>query len=95
MSEEYGNDFITLTGENGEEVEVEHLATLEIEGELYAAFTDADLPEDAEAELYILKLQEEDEEEGEGLLVTVDDEAELEKVYNIFLDYFNQEEPQE
>ena len=29
MSEEYGNDFITLTDEDGNEVELEHLDTLE------------------------------------------------------------------
>ncbi len=94
MSEEYGSDYITLTGENGEEVEVEHLATLEIEGALYAAFTDADLEEDQEAELYILRLEEEDEN-GESMLVTVDDEEELEKVYHIFLDHFAQEEDEQ
>lgn len=85
MSSEYGNDFITLTGDNGEEVELEHLDTLELDGEVYAAFVDANLGESEEAELYILKFEEED---GEEVLATVDDEAQLEKIYNLFLERF-------
>lgn len=90
MDSEYGNDLIVLTGENGEEVELEHLDSLELNGETYAAFIDAHLPEEEEeAELYILKFQEQD---GEEILVTVDDEQELEQVYNLFLDRFAQED---
>ena len=32
MSEEYGNDFVTLIDEDGNEVEVEHIDTVEYEG---------------------------------------------------------------
>ena len=75
MSEEYGNDFITLTDEEGNEVELEHLDTLEYEGETYMAFVQAnDTPEEVldedSAELIILKVEPED---GEDMLVTIDD----------------------
>ena len=33
MSEEYGNDFITLTDEDGNEIELEHLDTVEYNGQ--------------------------------------------------------------
>ncbi len=38
MSEEYGPDFITVTDEDGNEFELEHLDTLEYNGETYMAF---------------------------------------------------------
>ena len=38
MSEEFGPDFITVTDEDGNEFELEHLDTLEHEGTIYMAF---------------------------------------------------------
>ena len=38
MSKEYGADFITITDEDGNEFELEHLDTLEYNGETYMAF---------------------------------------------------------
>jgi hypothetical protein len=40
MSEEYGNDFITLTDEEGNQLELEHLDTLEYNGATYMAFVE-------------------------------------------------------
>ena len=37
MSEEYGNDFVTLIDEDGNEVEFEHIDTVEYEGVTYLA----------------------------------------------------------
>ena len=36
MSEEYGNDFVTLIDEDGNEVEFEHIDTVEYNGYIYA-----------------------------------------------------------
>jgi len=83
MSEEYGADFITLTDEDGQEFELEHLDTLEHEGEVYMAFVPADQVDNDEQEIVILKVEEED---GEELLVTIDDEDQLEKIYNLFME---------
>ena len=87
MSEEYGNDFITLTDEEGNEVELEHLDTLEYEGETYMAFVQAnDTPEEVldedSAELIILKVEPED---GEDMLVTIDDDDLLDTIFNLFV----------
>ena len=83
MSEEYGSDFITLTDDDGVEYELEHLDTLEMDDQVYMAFTPTDTPEDAEeVDIVILKVEEDGEEE---LLVTLDDDEELERVYAAFM----------
>lgn len=98
MSEEYGNDFITLTDEDGNEVELEHLDTLEYEGETYMAFVPANetpeevLDEDS-AELIILKV--ETEADGEEMLVTLDDEDLLETIFDLFVERLEAEDGEE
>ncbi len=81
MSEEYGGDFIVLTDDEGHEVELEHLDTLEYEGNTFMALVPVTENEEEE-ELVILMVEEED---GEEILVTVDDEQLLEAVYEIFM----------
>ena len=94
MSEEYGNDFITLTDEEGNEVELEHLDTLEYEGETYMAFVQAnDTPEEVldedSVELIILKVEPED---GEDMLVTIDDDDLLDTIFNLFVERLEAED---
>ena len=43
MSEEYGSDFISVTDDDGNSFELEHLDTLELDGETYMAFLPADM----------------------------------------------------
>ena len=84
MNEEFGNDFITLTDDEGNSFELEHLDTLEVEGETYMAFLPADMNEDDEDYgIIILKVVEEN---GEELLGSVDDEDELNAVYDKFME---------
>lgn len=84
MSEAYGNDFISITDDNGNEFELEHLDTIEYAGSLYMAFLPADMDEnDQDYGMIILKVQEEN---GEEILATVDDDGELEAVYNTFME---------
>lgn len=101
MSEEYGADFITITDEDGNEFELEHLDTIEYNGQVYMAFfptvqgdeegkkavEDVDL--DEEYGLIILKVVEEN---GEEQLSTLDSEEELELVYQKFMDELFEEE---
>ena len=63
MSESFGPDFITITDEDGNEIELEFLDTLEYNGQTYMAFFPA-VEEDADEEgedygLIILKVLEE------------------------------------
>ncbi len=93
MSEEFGPDFISVTDEDGNEFELEHVDTIEYNGQIYMAFFPADTGEESDAEeetgLIILKVVDVD---GEEQLSTLDSEEELEEVYDQFMDALFQEE---
>ncbi|MCI5993461.1 MAG: DUF1292 domain-containing protein [Clostridiales bacterium] len=90
MSEEYGSDFISITDEDGKEYELEVLAELEYEGSRYLALVPAGEGDDEEElEVSILKSVEEN---GEPLLVTIDDDDELEAVYQALMDLIYEDE---
>lgn len=93
MSEDYGSDFISVTDEEGNEFELEHLGTLEHDGETYMCFVPADMDEDDEDfGMIILKVVEEN---GEELLADVDDQEELEHIYDLFMEALFSEEDEE
>ena len=83
MSDEYGSDFITLTGDDGEEFELEYLDTIEYNGGTYMAMLPTDINEDDEDFGFIILKSV--TENGEEFLVTVDDEGELDAVYDEFI----------
>ncbi len=90
MSDHYGSDFITIVDEDGTEYELEVLTTVEYNGTEYLAVVPAvDADEDVDVEVSILKSEEED---GESLLCAVEDEAELETVYNLIMDLLYEDE---
>lgn len=90
---EYGSDFITITDEEGNNFELEHLDNLEFEGETYMAFLPADMDEDdPDYGIIILKVIEEN---GEEILGSVDDEDELDRVYERFMEILFAEEEDE
>jgi uncharacterized protein YrzB (UPF0473 family) len=89
IANEYGSDFMTIVDEDGEEYELEVLSSLEYNGQTYLAVIPAGL-EDCEApEVSILKSVEED---GEPILCAIEDEAELESVYELIMDELYEEE---
>ncbi len=93
MSEEYGSDFISITDEEGKQYELEILADLEYKGSHYLALVPAgEADEEESLEVSILKTEEED---GEQILVTVDDDAELEEVYQALMDMLYEEDTEE
>ena len=89
MSEQYGDDFITLTDEEGTEYELEKLSEVEYQGAIYLALIPADSDEDEELEVCVLKKVTED---GEELLATVDDDDELQAVYDLLMDQMYEDE---
>lgn len=92
MSEEYGPDFISVTDEDGNEFELEHVDTIEYNGQVYMAFFPADTGEeenDEDTGLIILKVVDVD---GEEQLSTLDSEEELEEVYDQFMEQLFQDE---
>ena len=87
MSEDYGANFITLTDDEGNEFELEYVDALEKDGVTYMAFFPAVEDEaDEESEDYGLVILKSVVENGEELLATVDDEAELDAVYELFME---------
>ena len=65
--EDYGADFISITDENGEEFELEVLATVTYKGAEYLALTPANAS-DEEEELEISILRSTEDENGEPVL---------------------------
>lgn len=82
MQNEYENNLVVLTDEEGNEKEFEHIDTLEYNGSMYMAFIPAELSLEEEAEVVILKMAEAD---GEDVLESVDDDESLE-VYNLLME---------
>ena len=92
MSDEYGSDFISITDEDGKEYELEVLAELEYEGSKYLALAPADDDGEEDLEVSILKAVDEN---GEEILVTIDDDDELEAVYSALMDLMYEDEEEE
>ena len=90
MSEEYGNDFISISDEEGNEFELEHLDSFEVAGARYMAFLPADgNEEDADYGIIILKVIEEN---GEEILSTPDSDEELNRAYDAYMERLFAEE---
>ena len=92
MADEYGSDFITIVDEDGTEFELEVLDSIEYNGETYMAVIPAGSDEADELEVSILKTVEED---GESILTAIEDEAELEAVYDLIMDALYEEDEEE
>ena len=90
MENNYGSDYMTIVDEDGTEFELEVLSTLEYNGFTYLAVVPAvDADEDVDLEVSILKNVEED---GEPILCAIEDDTELEEVYNLIMDQLYEEE---
>ena len=82
MSEDFGPNFITLTDEDGNDIELEYVDALEHNGQTYMAFIPAEMSLEDAYELMIMKVELEDD--GEEMLVTLDDEDEEAELFQIF-----------
>lgn len=89
MEDQYGSDFITISDEDGTEYELEILATLDWNGSSYLAVIPAGSDDDEELEVSILKNVEED---GESILCAIEDEEELQTVYQQIMDSLYEED---
>lgn len=93
MEDMYGSDFMTIVDEDGTEYELEVLTTLEYNGCQYLAVIPAtDDEEDADLEVSILKNVDED---GEPLLCAIEDEQELQSVYDLIMEQLYAEDGEE
>ena len=89
MEDQYGSDFITISDEDGTEYELEILATLDWNGSSYLAVIPAGADDEEDLEVSILKNIEED---GESILCAIEDEEELQTVYQQIMDSLYEED---
>ena len=94
MSEEFGPNFITLTDEEGNEIELEYVDAIEVDGQTYMAFfpTVDDEADEAAAEEFGLVILKSITENGEELLSTLDSDEELNRVYDLFMEQLMDDE---
>ena len=94
MADNYGSDFLTIADEDGNEYELEILSTIEYNGATYHAVIPAcdEQNQELRMEVSILKSIEED---GESILSAIEDEEELQAVYDLIMDELYAEEEDE
>lgn len=94
MEDRFGSDFMTIVDEDGQEYELEILTELEYNGFTYLAVIPAGLEED-EAENPEVSILKSVEEDGEPILCAIEDEAELQAVYDLIMDRLYEEAEEE
>jgi len=90
--DEEDDDLVELISEDGESIVMEHLATLEHEGNTYLAMTtpmDEDEDDVEEIEIVIMKIEQ--DENGEDIY-TRPDEDEEEAVFEKLMEMLNEED---
>ena len=91
--DEYGSAYITIVDDDGNEYELEVLAAIEWNGAEYMAVIPAgDTKDQFELEVSIFKSVDED---GESVLAIIEDEEELQTVYDLIMDTLYEEEDEE
>ena len=89
MNDEFGPNFVTLTDDEGNDIELEYVDALEHNGTTYMAFfpvVEEDSEDEENVEEYGLVILKSQMENGEEFLVTIDDEEEIDKVYDLFME---------
>jgi len=89
MNDEFGPNFVTLTDDEGNDIELEYVDALEHNGTTYMAFfpvVEEDSEDEESEEEYGLVILKSQMENGEEFLVTIDDEEEIDKVYDLFME---------
>lgn len=89
MNDEFGTNFVTLTDDEGNDIELEYVDALEHNGTTYMAFfpvVEEDSEDEENEEEYGLVILKSQMENGEEFLVTIDDEEEIDKVYDLFME---------
>lgn len=89
MNDEFGPNFVTLTDDEGNDIELEYVDALEHNGTTYMAFfpvVEEDSEDGENEEEYGLVILKSQMENGEEFLVTIDDEEEIDKVYDLFME---------
>ena len=93
MNNEYGPNFITLTDEDGNDIDLEYVDALEMNGVTYMAFFPVvEDGADEDSDEYGLVILKSVMVKGEEMLSTLDSEEEAEKVYELFMEQLMEDE---
>lgn len=93
MNGDFGGDIITIADEEGNEFEVELLDTIDLNGKSYSVFVPANIEEmDVNDPDYGLIFLCNREENGEEFFDSVDDDDELNRVYEAYQAILDAEE---
>ena len=94
---DYNNDgdLVTIVDDDGQEFELEYIDEIDYNGSPYVAFLPANMDEN-DPDYGLIILRSVPDENGEELFESIDDEAELDDVYNKFMVLlFDDEEEEE
>ena len=93
MNNEYGPNFITLTDDEGNDIDLEYVDALEMDGVTYMAFFPVvEDGADEDSDEYGLVILKSVMVKGEEMLSTLDSEEEAEKVYELFMEQLMEDE---
>ena len=93
MKDDVGGDFITIADEEGNEFDLELLDTIDLDGESYSVFVPADIENmDVNDPDYGLIFLRNREENGEEYFDSIDDDDELNRVYEAYQTILDAEE---
>lgn len=95
MGEEFGPNIVSVIDEEtGEEIELEFIDALEHNGTVYRAFFPVveDESESENEEEYGLIILKAEMENGEEILVQIENEDEINEVYDLFMEQFFEDE---
>ena len=85
MSDTFGGDLITIADEEGNEFELEMLDVMDLDGQSYSVFAPADIENmDVNDPDYGLIFLRNREENGEEFFDSIDDDEELDRVYEAY-----------
>ncbi|MBQ3467025.1 MAG: DUF1292 domain-containing protein [Eubacteriales bacterium] len=94
MSEDFGSDFVTIIDDEGNEFELEVIESMDYNGHSYMAFLPADMSEDDPDYGFVL-LRVVEDENGDEVFESIDDEDELQDVYERFMVLLYDDEEEE
>ena len=96
MNEDFGGDIITIADDEGNQYELEILDVLDVDGVSYTVFVPADIDKmDVNDPDYGLIFLRNREENGEEFFDSVDDEEELDRIYELYQQLIEAEEEEE
>ena len=94
MDEDLGMDLLTIEDENGETFDLEVLGSFEVNGQEYLASLPADM-EETDPDYGIIILRSVEDENGDELFESIDDDDELDLVYETYMQILESEEEEE